>query len=390
MACKLPYSTLDAAIAEIIQKVLLFAPIAILGIALALYWVNDPMKALVLLALIPLFLALLVLVKRGYLRITINLLLILVNLLVTWSCTTGNGLHDIGIVMYPICVLIAALLMTPKNLIGFGVFTGLCLAYLVAGEAYGWYTPYAVYVGRLADVIILGLLLLTGMVTTSNLAKRLSVTMTQRVAEGDAQRELKAQLESSLEQKHELFREVHHRVKNHLAFINSLIDLETMNNPQLDRVKIRELQSRVVAVARVHDQLYHSDKYETVATKRYLEGIISQFMMTYQLQDTHTDLKIDDFEMAVDKVIYLGISIHEIISLIAIYAGTSKRVEYILTKGNKKVHLTIIFDHHSNKRITDQTEKIELLQFLANKINGKLEVVSGEKKALFELEFLPN
>ncbi len=389
MGNKHTYNALDSIVAEIIRKVLINAPLAIIGIALVLYAVGDPFKSIVLIAIIPVFLFLFLLLRAGHLRTTINILLILVNLVVTWSCTTGNGIHDIGIVMFPISVLIAALLLRPTNLIAFVIFSTTCLTFLVIGEKTGFYTPYDPYTGRFADVIILGLLLLIGLVTTSSLTKRLKQSMKQRVEEGEAQRETRLQIEQNLEEKHELFREVHHRVKNHLAFINSLIDLETMTNPELDRTKIRELQSKVVAVARVHDQLYHSDKYETVGTKRYLEGIISQFMMTYQLIETLTDMKIDDFELEVGKVIYLGISIHEIISLISLYAGTSKKVEFILTKGNKKVHLTIIFDHHSNQRITDQTEKMELLQFLAGKLNGRLEVVSGEKKALFELEFTP-
>jgi two-component sensor histidine kinase len=367
--------------------VLINAPLAILGIALALYTVGDPFKSVVLISIIPIFPILYLILRAGHLRATINTLLVLVNIVVTWSCTTGNGIHDIGIVMFPISVLIAALLLRPTNLIAFVIFSTACLAFLVVGEKTGVYAPYDPYAGRFADVIILGLLLLIGLVTTSSLTKRLKQTMKQRVIEGEVQRETRLKMEQNLEEKHELFREVHHRVKNHLAFINSLIDLETMTHPELDRTKIRELQSKVVAVARVHDQLYHSDKYETVGTKRYLEGIISQFMMTYQLIETLTDMKIDDFELEVGKVIYLGISIHEIISLISLYAGTSKKVEFILTKGTKKTHLTIIFDHHSNQRITDQTEKMELLQFLAGKLNGKLEVVSGEKKALFELEF---
>ena len=375
------------AMAYILKRILYAIPIILIIISLVLYYVQDPVKANVLLSSIPFFLLLLYLVNKGYLHTSLNILLVIINLIVTWSCMVGNGIHDIGIIIYPISVLIASLMVTRLNLILFTSMTIGCLTFIVLGELYGLYKPYPVYIGRWPDVFIIGSLLLVGLTITSSHARKLKHSIKDRILEGERQIEVGIQIEKSIEEKQQLFREVHHRLKNHMAFINSLIDMESMVRDDIDSNQALELQNKIVAIARVYDQLYHSDNFNEVSTKNYLDGVISQFAMSYHLADIPFDLKIDDFNMEVSKIIYLGISIHEIISWLFIYRSDIQKISFLLTNEDNARQLTVIVEHTSGIKILKQDEKFEFLQHLSQKLEGNLEITSGEEKSIFEIEF---
>lgn len=348
---------------------------------------GDLVKAAIVLAVVPYLGLILWIMYRGRLRITILLLTVSILILTTWSCTTGNGIHDIGIIVYPIAMLFGCLLLRPLDIWLLAAITAGCLIFLTAGEIYGWYEPIAPVASRAAYVVVMGLILVSGLLTISSVASNLKFATARALAEIEIQKNLARDMQTNLNEKTDLFREVHHRIKNHLAFINSLIDLQTMTHPDLDRQFIRELQGRVIAVARVHDQLYHTDDYNAVDTRKYLEGVVSQFMMSYHLTETLPDLKIDDFKMPVDTIIYLGIGIHEIIRTLAVQGLSPHKVEFILTKATRKTHLTVIFDHASGKRLAADDASLNILKLLAGKLGGKLDVIGGERKALIEMEF---
>jgi hypothetical protein len=377
----------EAVVAFMLLRILYFIPVGIVLLALVLISVDAQLKATVIMSSLPLFLSLIYLVRRGFLKTSTYILLGAVNLITTWSCIYGNGIHDIGIIIYPITVLIAVLMLNRMHSFFFVTFTALCLSLVVLGDIYELYEPSQVAVGRWPDVFILSLLLLLGLLITSSHANRLRKATRDRILEEDRQINLGIQIEESLAEKQQLYREVHHRVKNHLAFINSLIDMEVMNQPDLDGAKIRELQSKVVAIARVHDQLYQSDNFDQVKTKTYLEGIISQFAMNYQLADSPIDLKIDDFSMAVNRIIYLGISVHEIISLLGHYRQEIQQLEFILTNEDNARHLSVLIEHAGGIKVISHVEKIEFIQFLTQKLEGKMEIIEGTEKSFIEIEF---
>lgn len=377
----------DLVMAQILRRILYAVPLIIILLSLVLFYVDAAGKALVILGAIPFFLILLYLLKIGYLRTTLNLFLAFTIMLVTWSCINGNGIHDIGIVIYPISVLVAAIMFTKRNLLYFSAFVACCLSFVVLGDLLDIYKPQPIFVGRWPDVIMIGFLLLIGLIITSSHSNRLKEAIIQRIEEGKRQIELGIQIEQNLEERQQLFREVHHRVKNHLAFINSLIDMESMANEDVDSGQTRELQSKIVAIARVHDQLYQSDNFDLVRTKNYFDGIISQFAMNYQLADAPIDLKIDDFEMEVNRIIYLGISVHEIICWLSLYQKEIQKLTFLLTNEDDARQLTVIIEHEKGVKLSDQGEKLEFLLYLTQKLEGKLELIKGEEKTLYEIEF---
>lgn len=118
---------------------------------------------------------------------------------------------------------------------------------------------------------------LTGLVDTRNEIGRLAASflaLTHRIQEDNAR------LRSGLEEKETLLREVHHRVKNNLQIVSSIVSLETdgTGNPA-DRDRLLRCQDRIHAMAYVHENAYLSGQISEIDMPSYLERITGAMVM---------------------------------------------------------------------------------------------------------------
>ncbi|MBU2513389.1 sensor histidine kinase [bacterium] len=90
------------------------------------------------------------------------------------------------------------------------------------------------------------------------------------------------QLKASLKEKETLLHEIHHRVKNNMQVINSLLKLQS-NNIDDDKTKeiLKDSQSRVYAMSAVHETLHGSEKLSDIDLKFYLSKITTSIFQTY-------------------------------------------------------------------------------------------------------------
>jgi len=384
----LPYDGVDAQIARtflIVMFILIFPILAMGGI---LFYSNFVIKAVSVVSLIPFSFFTIYLVFIGKMRAGLMMIVSATNLIISWICIVGFGIHDIAIIIYPTTILISSLVLRTKELWFVSFFAMFCIIGVGLGDYFGLYTPEPFGIGNEIDAVMTIILLSIGLITSSALSTKIRDTIKRERDETQKQEVLAEEIQQSIEEKTALFREVHHRVKNHLAFVNSLIDLEAMSNENIDKQKLKQLQTRVIAVARVHDHLYKSDTYETVNTTEYLEALISNFLITYKLSDTTTSFQLDDIELEVRKIIPLGISLHEIIHLIAKYGHSNPilNMHFILTKGSENI-MTIICNQELSSYEEEGLEEIQLVNFMIEKTGGKLDLIKGKNKTLFEFGF---
>lgn len=136
-------------------------------------------------------------------------------------------------------------------------------------------------------------------------------------AEVTARKQAEAQLQNLLAEKEVLLREVHHRVKNNLQAISSLLYLQA-NAVQEEPVRqlLRESQNRVKSIALIHEKLYQSRDLARLDFGEYLHGLISQLIGTYVSDASMIQLKINVGDIAVDmdQAIPLGIITNELVS----------------------------------------------------------------------------
>ena len=119
-------------------------------------------------------------------------------------------------------------------------------------------------------------------------------------------------------------KEIHHRIKNNLQVISSLLDLQAQQFKNKKDIKdseileaFRESQARVISMALIHEELYKGGGFETLNFSPYIEKLIENLFQNYRIGDAEISLKMDLVENAffdMDTAIPLGIIINELVS----------------------------------------------------------------------------
>lgn len=115
-------------------------------------------------------------------------------------------------------------------------------------------------------------------------------------------------LEASLETNKMLFREIHHRVKNNLQAVNSLVNLQ-----KIDPAAKREMSQRVMAMIAVHEQIYQNDQFGLVEASAYIPSIVDKLVQSYGSNvSVHYDL--EDIRVDREHALPLGLITNEVVS----------------------------------------------------------------------------
>lgn len=131
--------------------------------------------------------------------------------------------------------------------------------------------------------------------------------------------EAKKELERIIEQKQTLLLEVHHRVKNNLAVINSLIDIQIMgfddDSSQLIDV-LKGVQYRIISISKVHELLYKHDDLNQIRYDSYVENLTEYLSSSFSANDDTITFNLDipALKLSLDQAIPCGLLLNELIS----------------------------------------------------------------------------
>lgn len=135
-----------------------------------------------------------------------------------------------------------------------------------------------------------------------------------------AEKELLAsdqQLRQSLAEKESLLKEIHHRVKNNLQIVSSLLYLQEDYMKDAKGVEIlRESQNRVKSMALIHEQLYGTADLAKIEFGRYIQGLTANLFDAYGIDPARIRLNVqaDDIALGVDMAVPCGLIINELVS----------------------------------------------------------------------------
>jgi PAS domain S-box-containing protein len=135
-------------------------------------------------------------------------------------------------------------------------------------------------------------------------------------------KEMEDRLRASLLEKETLLREVHHRVKNNLASILGLLEMERMStHDSAASVLLAELANRIQAMATIHQMLYRTDNLSKVNFQNYLVTFIEQLKASYAAGEFVT-IRIDaeGVELSLDTAVPCGLIINELVTNALKYA----------------------------------------------------------------------
>ncbi|MFT6502321.1 MAG: PAS domain S-box-containing protein [Crocinitomicaceae bacterium] len=124
-------------------------------------------------------------------------------------------------------------------------------------------------------------------------------------------------LETALKEKELLFQEIHHRLKNNLAIISSILELQAdkSNDPEFVRA-IRDSQRRIKTTALAHEILYETDSIGSVDLNNYVENLLNNVLDSFVEENSRISLtkhvSIENFD--IDHAIPLGLIINELMT----------------------------------------------------------------------------
>ncbi|MEO8398183.1 MAG: MASE1 domain-containing protein [Ignavibacteriaceae bacterium] len=194
------------------------------------------------------------------------------------------------------------------------------------------------------------------------------------------------QMENSLKEKEILLKEIHHRVKNNLQIVSSLINLQSnyINNEKTQAI-LKESQNRIQSMALIHEKLYKSKAFVKINIKEYFGELIAYLYDSYNTNENEINLHLDieDISLDIEKIISLGLIINELISNALKHGFTEKRADgKIIIKLKSKensVNLEVINNGKEFPMNIDfkNTESLglQLVNTLTEQLNGSLELL---------------
>ena len=122
-------------------------------------------------------------------------------------------------------------------------------------------------------------------------------------------------LRRSLDEKEVLLREIHHRVKNNLQVISSLLHAQARDtNDDAVAARFQETRERIRSMAAIHEQLYQTDDVSQVDFDAYLEGLVDELFRSHRTRSLERELQVDAATLPIDQAIPAGLIVNELVS----------------------------------------------------------------------------
>jgi two-component sensor histidine kinase len=139
---------------------------------------------------------------------------------------------------------------------------------------------------------------------------------TQQLATANAALEQRVSARTAeLKERESLLQEIHHRVKNNLQVISSLINMQIRSlEDESTRLALRECQSRVTTMTQIHEVLYQSADYSRVPFAKYARALTARiFSASKTSAAVALQLELEELSLPVDKAIPCGLILNELV-----------------------------------------------------------------------------
>ena len=205
-------------------------------------------------------------------------------------------------------------------------------------------------------------------------------------------------IENSLKEKDSLLKEIHHRVKNNLQMVSSLLSLQTRNTKSKAAIEaLEEGKSRVKAMALIHQKLYQNDDLSVIEMQGYIESLINSVQSVYKKGGHNISITVDaeGTELDIDRAIPFGLILNELVSNSFKYAfpdGDDNGKIYIHLRKNGEQGYFEYSDNgvglpeDSDER-ANNSMGLRLINRLVNQLQSKLSIERGKEGVRFWFNF---
>ncbi|MEG4406225.1 PAS domain S-box protein [Microcoleus sp. MON2_D5] len=196
-----------------------------------------------------------------------------------------------------------------------------------------------------------------------------------------------ARIQAALREKEVLLKEIHHRVKNNMQIISSLLQLQAQYiEDEATLTLFEESQTRIHSMALIHEQLYQSENLDQIALSPYVENLVANLYQSFGCGNTpiQFNLKVDPIYLNIETAIPCGLIINELVS-------NSLKYAFVLSlEGEIAIKFHEINDHQFHLTIQDngrgfpadldiensETLGLRLVKMLAYQLEGTLAIDS--------------
>ncbi len=209
---------------------------------------------------------------------------------------------------------------------------------------------------------------------------------------------IEAEIRASLHEKEALLKEIHHRVKNNLQVIASMLNLQStyLEDAQAQSL-LQESQNRVIAMATIHEKLYQSKNLARIDFGAYIHDLTAQLLSGYMGNDHTIQLKVvaEDIWLSVNTAVPCGLILNELVSNALKHAFLADQTKKLI-----KIRFHRIADNRVRLCVADNgvgiasrnnpqqtnTLGLQLVYTLVGQLGGSLKV-ENRNGATFELTF---
>ncbi len=192
-------------------------------------------------------------------------------------------------------------------------------------------------------------------------------------------------IEKQHTEKEILLQEVHHRVKNNMQIISSLIRLQDqeINDPTISHV-FKQAQQRIMAIALIHERMYKAPELTQINIIDYIESLGLDILRQYSnMQDINLTVKGENVHITHSNIVPLGLIFHELIANSVIH-GIEKVGEINIELKNQNSNFSIEYQDNGKGFKENYTPGFgtNLIRILSEQLNADIEFKSGVNKGV--------
>jgi len=204
-------------------------------------------------------------------------------------------------------------------------------------------------------------------------------------------------LQDSLDQKEILLKEIHHRVKNNLQVINSLLEMQHMRlDDSKARIALREGQIRIMSIALIHQQLYQNDDVSIVGLKEFISNLYRQVCAVFNESKNDVSFVItgEDMNLDIETAVPLGLIFNELFTNSFKHAMNTGINAFIEVSIENQEGISALTYHDSGSGLPADINimnlkslGLRLIHSLSKQINGKTTYSNRNGENLYRITF---
>lgn len=186
----------------------------------------------------------------------------------------------------------------------------------------------------------------------------------------------------SLKEKEVLLKEIHHRVKNNLQLVMSLLNIQAQDSQNISIEDFLEKgQLRIATMSLIHQNLYLSDNFAKIDFQNYLENLVENIKNTFSNDKISIFINTHGNTFNLDTAIPLGLIINEIVCNAFKHAfpeGIEGKIQITIQKKESDLFELVIGDNGIGTKVTQKSNSIglELVSLLVFQLRGKIEKIN--------------